>query len=126
MGSYGIGLERSMAAVVEASHDDAGIVWPWEVAPYHVVVTLLRQQDEAVQAAGDKLYADLGAAGYDVLLDDRDERPGVKFADSELIGIPYRVTLGPRGLENGLAEFTTRATMETVEVPLDEVVNHLP
>ena len=126
MGSYGIGLERSMAAVVEASHDDAGIVWPWEVAPYHVVVTLLRQQDEAVQAAGDKLYADLGAAGYDVLLDDRDERPGVKFADSELIGIPYRVTLGPRGLENGLAEFTTRATMETVEVPLSEVVNHLP
>lgn len=126
MGSYGIGLERSMAAVVEASHDDAGIVWPWEVAPYHVVVTLLRQQDEAVQAAGDKLYADLVAAGYDVLLDDRDERPGVKFADSELIGIPYRVTLGPRGLENGLAEFTTRATMETVEVPLSEVVNHLP
>ncbi len=126
MGSYGIGLERSMAAVVESSHDDAGIVWPWEVTPYHVVVTLLRQQDEAVVAAGDRLYRELTAAGYEVLLDDRAERPGVKFADAELIGIPYRVTIGPRGLESGVAEFTTRSTMETVEIPLDAVVDHLP
>jgi prolyl-tRNA synthetase len=126
MGSYGIGLERSMAAIVEASHDDAGIVWPWEVAPYHVIVTLLRQQDEAVVAAGDRIYAELTAAGYEVLLDDRDERPGVKFADAELIGVPYRVTIGPRGLESGVAEFTTRATMETIEIPLDAVGDHLP
>lgn len=126
MGSYGIGLERSMAAIVEASHDDAGIVWPWEVAPYHVIVTLLRQQDEAVVAAGDRIYAELTAAGYEVLLDDRNERPGVKFADAELIGVPYRVTIGPRGLESGVAEFTTRATMETIEIPLDAVGDHLP
>jgi prolyl-tRNA synthetase len=126
MGSYGIGLERSMAAVVEASHDDAGIVWPWEITPYHVILTLLRQQDEAVVDAGDRLYEELTAAGYEVLLDDRAERPGVKFADAELIGIPYRVTIGPRGLENGLAEFTTRSTMETVEIPLDAVADHLP
>ncbi len=126
MGSYGIGLERSMAAVVEASHDDAGIIWPWEVTPYHVVVTLLRQQDEAVVEAGDRLYEELTAAGYEVLLDDRAERPGVKFADAELIGIPYRVTIGPRGLESGVAEFTTRSTMETVEIPLDAVADHLP
>ncbi len=126
MGSYGIGLERSMAAIVEASHDDAGIIWPWEVAPYHVIVTLLRQQDDAVVAAGDRLYADLTDAGYDVLLDDRDERPGVKFADAELIGVPYRVTIGPRGLASGLAEFTTRSTMETIEIPLDAVSDHLP
>ena len=126
MGSYGIGLERSMAAVVEASHDDAGIIWPWEVTPYHVVITLLRQPDEAVVAAGNRLYEELTAAGYEVLLDDRAERPGVKFADAELIGVPYRVTIGPRGLESGVAEFTTRSTMETVEIPLDAITDRLP
>ncbi len=126
MGSYGIGLERSMAAVVEASHDDKGIVWPWEVTPYHVIITLLRQQDEAVVAAGDQLYEELIAAGYEALLDDRAERPGVKFADAELIGVPYRITIGPRGLESGVAEFTTRSTMETIEIPLDAVVDQLP
>lgn len=126
MGSYGIGLERSMAAIVEACYDEKGIVWPWEVAPYQVVITLLRQQDPAVVEAGDRMYDDLKAAGYEVLLDDRDERPGVKFADAELIGVPYRVTIGPRGLENGTVEFTPRASLETVELPIEEVVANLP
>lgn len=125
MGSYGIGLERAMAAIVETHNDDRGIIWPMSVAPYHVVITLLRQHDDAVIAAGEELYATLSSAGYEVLLDDRDERPGVKFADAELIGIPYRITIGPRGLEAGSVEFTPRATMDTTEVPLDQVVNHL-
>lgn len=126
MGSYGIGLERAMAAVVETHNDERGIIWPMSVAPYHVVITLLRQQDESVMQAGEALYATLAGAGYDVLLDDRDERPGVKFADAELIGVPYRVTIGPRGLESGTVELTPRRTMETVEVPLSEVLQHLP
>ena len=115
-----------MAAIVEASHDESGIIWPWEVAPYHVVITLLRQQDEAVMTAGERLYSQLTEAGYDVLLDDRDERPGVKFADSELIGVPYRVTIGPRGLESGSVEFTIRATKETTDIGLDQVLETLP
>ena len=126
MGSYGIGLERAMAAVVESSHDEKGIVWPWGVTPYHVVITMLRQQSQAVVDAAEGLNAALESAGYQVLLDDRDERPGVKFADAELIGIPYRVTIGPRGLESGSVEFTQRATMETTEVALGEVVELLP
>ncbi len=126
MGSYGIGLERAMAAVVETHNDERGIIWPMSLAPYHVVITLLRQQDESVMAAGEGLYSSLTEAGYDVLFDDRDERPGVKFADAELVGVPYRVTVGPRGLESGMVELTPRQTMETVEVPLAELLDHLP
>ena len=118
MGSYGIGIGRNMAAVVEANHDDKGIVWPVSVAPFEAVITLMRVDDETL-AAGEKLYAELKAAGVDVLLDDRDARAGVKFADAELIGIPYRLTLGPRGLKEGNAEFTSRATGETTNVELD-------
>ena len=123
MGSYGIGVERAMAAVVESSHDESGIVWPASVAPYHVVVTVLRIQDEATHTAAERLYEDLVEAGVEVILDDRDERPGVKFADAELIGIPFRITVGPRGLGNGTVEFTVRATGETTEIPLGEAVS---
>jgi prolyl-tRNA synthetase len=122
MGSYGIGVERNMAAVVETHHDERGIVWPVSVAPYEVVVTVLRADEEAAAAAGEDLYRRFIEAGVEVLLDDRLERPGVKFADAELIGIPWRVTVGPRGIEAGTVEVTERATMETREVPLDEVV----
>ena len=122
MGSYGIGVERNMAAVVETHHDERGIVWPVSVAPYEVVVTVLRADEEAAAAAGEDLYRRFIEAGVEVLLDDRLERPGVKFADAELIGIPWRVTDGPRGIEAGTVEVTERATMETREVPLDEVV----
>jgi prolyl-tRNA synthetase len=122
MGSYGIGLERTMAAVVEWSHDERGIVWPVSVAPYEVVVTVLRADDAATRGEGERLVRSLEEAGVEVILDDRLERPGVKFADAELIGIPYRVTVGPKGLEKGQVELTTRRGLRSEEVPLAEVV----
>lgn len=125
LGSYGFGLERNMAAVIEANHDDKGIIWPASVAPWHVVVTVLKIDDAETMTAGESLYADLQEAGLDVLLDDRDERPGVKFNDSELIGIPYRVTVGPRGLADGVAEVTDRRSGETDHVALTDVVEHV-
>lgn len=121
MGSYGIGVERNMAAVVEASHDERGIIWPVSVAPYEALITLVRPDAEPVAEAGEKLYESLLEAGVDVLLDDRVERPGVKFADAELIGIPWRITVGPRGVESGMVELTERASMETTEIALAEV-----
>jgi prolyl-tRNA synthetase len=119
MGSYGIGVERGMAAVVEASHDEKGIVWPVSVAPYEVVITVVRADDPATIDAADRLYAELVQSGIEVLLDDREERPGVKFADAELIGIPYRVTVGPRGVADGVAELTTRRGLSTEEASLE-------
>ena len=120
MGSYGIGVERNMTAIVEANHDGAGIIWPVAVAPYEVVITMVRQDDSGVTEAGERLYAELRAAGVDVIIDDRDERPGVKFADAELVGFPYRITIGPKGVASGVVELTTRRGMETTEVALDE------
>jgi prolyl-tRNA synthetase len=125
MGSYGIGLERSIASVVEACHDDKGIVWPVSVAPYEVVVTVLRVDDEATLAAGTTLYEALRKAGVDVILDDRTERPGVKFADAELIGFPYRITIGPKGVAAGNAELTTRNGLSTEDVPMTEVADRV-
>ena len=125
MGSYGIGVERGMAAVVESSHDEKGIIWPVSVAPYEVLITVVRADDEPTLAAAERLYRELGEMGIDVLLDDREERPGVKFADAELIGIPYRVTVGPRGVEQGVVELTTRVDLSTEELPLGVVVSRL-
>lgn len=122
MGSYGIGIERSMAASIEANHDDAGIVWPIEIAPFHVVITIVRPDDEESARVSETLYKDLIQTGIEVLLDDRKERPGVKFADAELIGIPLRITVGPRGLQNGVVEFVERRTGEKREVAVGEVV----
>jgi prolyl-tRNA synthetase len=122
MGSYGIGLERGIAAIVEANHDDSGIVWPVSVAPYELVITVVRPDDEATMATANRLYDDFDSAGVETLLDDRAERPGVKFADSELIGIPFRVTVGPKGVSSGIAEVTERAGLIKTELPLDEVV----
>jgi prolyl-tRNA synthetase len=110
MGSYGIGIERLLAAVVERSHDDAGIVWPLAVAPYEVLITVVNPKDAATSDAAGALYDALRGAGIEVLLDDRDERPGVKFNDADLIGIPYRVTVGPKGLKEGKLELTRRQT----------------
>jgi prolyl-tRNA synthetase len=107
MGSYGIGVGRQMAAVVEAHHDDAGIVWPVSVAPFEAVVTMVAA-DAATTAAAEDIYRGLLERGIEVLIDDRDERPGVKFADAELIGIPYRVTVGPRRLAEGKVEVVRR------------------
>jgi prolyl-tRNA synthetase len=122
MGSYGIGVGRNVAAVVESHHDGKGIVWPVSVAPYEVVVTVVKMDDEVTVAAADRIYEGLRALGVDTLLDDRDERPGVKFADAELIGIPYRVTVGPKGAAAGTAEITRRADGTTEPVPLVEAV----
>jgi len=110
MGSYGIGPSRLVAAIIEASHDDAGIIWPDAVAPYKVAILNLKQGDAATDGACDQLYRDLGAKGIDVLYDDRDERAGGKFATADLIGIPWQVMVGPRGLAEGKVEVKNRAT----------------
>jgi prolyl-tRNA synthetase len=125
MGSYGIGVGRNMAAVVETHYDDRGIAWPVAVAPWEVVITVVKVDDEASIRAAEELYDELGAAGIEVLLDDRAERPGVKFNDAELIGVPYRLTVGPRGLATGSIELTERATGETSEVDITEVAGRV-
>ena len=124
MGCYGIGVSRILGAAIEQNHDEKGIIWPKAMAPFTVaVVPVGYHRSEAVKAAADQLYADLQAAGIDVLLDDRNERPGVLFADNELIGIPYRITLGDRGLANGEVEFVTRRGNTTENVALNAVPN---
>jgi prolyl-tRNA synthetase len=121
MGCYGIGVERAMASVVEVHHDAKGITWPVAIAPFEVVVVIAQQDDAAVAEAGEKVYQSLLGADVEVIVDDRPVRAGVKFSDSELVGIPFRVTVGKRGLASGSAELTDRATGSTVQVPLDEV-----
>ncbi|GLW53356.1 proline--tRNA ligase [Kitasatospora phosalacinea] len=125
MGSYGIGVERVLAALVEAHHDERGIRWPAEVAPFDLVLTVLPDRGGAVAEAAERLYAELGAAGVRVLLDDRAERPGVKFADAELIGVPRRLTVGARSLAAGTVELTARADGAVREVALDAVVREV-
>lgn len=120
MGSYGIGIGRAMAAVAEIYHDERGISWPLSVAPYQVAVVCLAVHDEQTTRSAERLYAELTNAGVEVLLDDRDLRPGVKFSDVELIGIPYRLTVGPRGLEAGEVELTERASGETRRLPVEQ------
>jgi prolyl-tRNA synthetase len=109
MGSYGIGPSRLVAAIIEAFHDDAGIVWPEPVAPFDAVVLNLKQGDAATDAAAGELYQALAARGLEVLYDDRDERPGAKFATADLIGIPWQVMVGPRSLAEGKVEVKRRA-----------------
>jgi prolyl-tRNA synthetase len=98
-------------------------VWPVEIAPYHVVITVLRPDDEDSKRVSGDVYDTLRADGVEVLLDDRNERPGVKFNDAELIGVPVRITIGPRGIESGIAEVTERATGAGTEVPLGDIVD---
>jgi prolyl-tRNA synthetase len=112
MGSYGIGIQRTMAAVVERHHDDGGIVWPITVAPFEVVITQVNAKDAATTDVAGALYDGLLAEGIEVLLDDRDERPGVKFKDADLIGVPYRITVGPKGLKDGKVELVRRKTRQ--------------
>jgi prolyl-tRNA synthetase len=125
MGSYGIGVERAMAACVEVHHDGKGIVWPAAIAPFEAVVVVAQQNDAAVAEAGERAYRALLDAGVDVIIDDRGDRAGVKFSDAELVGIPFRITIGKRGVTAGTAELTERATGETVAVPLDEIAKHV-
>ena len=125
MGCYGIGVTRILAAAVEQSHDDSGIIWPMPIAPYHVVILPLQMKDEEVVAAAEKLYEELRAAGCEVLLDDRDLRAGNKFKDAELIGTPLHVNIGSRGLKEGNVEFKTRATGEVEHVSVDAIKERL-
>ncbi len=124
MGSYGIGLERCMAAIVEQHNDEHGIIWPLSVAPYAVSIVIVSMKDELQKEMAEKLYQELESSGIEVLLDDRDERVGVKFKDMELIGIPYRVTVG-RGISEGKVEFVERVSGEKQEVSLQECVDLL-
>jgi len=121
MGSYGIGIERIMAAAIEAHHDKNGIVWPIAIAPFDVVVATVKASDPEQLEKSERMYERLTQEGFDVLLDDRDERPGVKFKDADLIGVPFRIVLGPRALAKGCVEFVARAGGETRELPIDQV-----
>ena len=122
MGCYGFGVSRTVAAIVEQRHDERGIVWPEAVAPFAVhIVALNNARSRSVQETANQLYAELAAAGVEVLLDDRDERPGVKFADADLIGVPWRVTVGERGLQDGVVELGRRATGTVERVAPAEV-----
>ena len=124
-GSYGVGVSRLLGAIIEASHDEAGIVWPESVAPFDVGIVNLRPGDPACDAACEDAYRRLTAAGLDPLLDDRDERPGAKFATMDLIGLPQRLTVGPKGLAKGEVELKARRTGEQRTCSLDEALNIL-
>jgi len=120
MGSYGIGVERAIAAIAEVHHDDAGLAWPVQVAPAEATVLLLSMRDQEARAAADVLYSSLLDAGVDAVIDDRDVRPGVKYADAELTGIPFRISVGSRDLAEGVVEITKRANGEKERVPVGE------
>ena len=126
MGCYGIGITRVVAAAIEQNHDERGIIWTDAMAPFAaVIVPMNYKKSEAVREAADKIYADLLAAGVDVLLDDRDERAGVLLADSELLGIPHRIVIGDRGLKEGNVEYARRTDSEAQSVPVDEIAAHV-
>jgi prolyl-tRNA synthetase len=126
MGCYGIGVTRVVAAAIEQNHDDNGIIWPEAIAPFQIVLVPINyQKSAAVQQAADSLYQQFSGAGIDVLLDDRDARPGVKFADSELMGIPHRIVIGERGLAAGNLEYRHRRETESTEIPLTDAIGYI-
>ncbi len=126
MGCYGIGVERAMATAVEVHHDEKGIIWPVAIAPFEVVVVVAQSENTDVAAEGERVYQSLLDAGVEVIVDDRPVRAGVKFSDAELTGIPFRVTVGKRGLASGTAELTDRAAGTTVQIPLGaELAKHV-
>ncbi len=124
-GSYGIGVSRLAGAIIEASHDDKGIIWPEAVAPFEVAVINLRQGDAEADGACEDLYAKLNARGLDVLYDDRDERAGAKFATIDLIGVPWKLVVGPRGLKEGVVELVNRRNGETENLSPEDAMNRL-
>lgn len=125
MGCYGIGVGRTMAAVIEQHHDEQGIIWPISVAPYEVMVVPVNDKDEWLTEQSERLYHELLAQGVEAVLDDRKERPGVKFNDADLLGFPIRVTMGKKCRETGLAEVRVRATGLVTEIPLEQVAAHV-
>ena len=123
MGCYGLGITRTLQAIIEYSHDDNGIIWPVSVAPWQVCITALDVEPGGpVMKAALEIYAELTETGYDVILDDRELRPGFKFKDSELVGFPVRLGIGAKSLENGNVEFTLRSSNQRESVPLDQAV----
>jgi prolyl-tRNA synthetase len=124
MGCYGIGVSRVVAAAIEQNYDERGILWPDALAPFQIALVPMKYDNEVVREATDKLYADLTAAGYEVLLDDRDKKtsPGVKFADMELIGIPHRVVISDRGLADGTLEYKHRRDSEAQAVAIADIL----
>jgi prolyl-tRNA synthetase len=126
MGCYGIGVSRIVASAIEQNHDANGIIWPDAIAPFHIALVPIGYHKSArVKEAADKLYADLQHAGYDVLFDDRNERPGVMFADMDLIGIPHRLVLGDKGLDKGIVEYKARRDKEALDIPLADLLPEL-
>ena len=125
MGSYGVGVSRLVGAIIEASHDDAGIVWPEAVAPWKVGIVTMRVDEEATVAAAEKLYSSLQDAGVEVLYDDRDERGGVKLGSMDLIGLPWQIVIGPRGIANGTVELKNRRTGEKEEISAESALSRL-
>jgi len=125
MGSYGVGVSRLVGAIIEASHDDAGIIWPDAVAPWRVGLVTMRADDEASVVAAESLYEKLREAGVDVLYDDRDERGGVKLGSMDLIGLPWQLVVGPRGIANGTVELKRRSTGEREELTLESALARL-
>ena len=125
MGSHGIGVSRLLGAIIEASHDEKGIIWPEGVTPYHAGIVNLKQGDDVADAACTALYDSITALGLEPLYDDRNERAGGKFATMDLLGLPWRITVGPRGLKNGVVELTSRRTGVSEEMPPEEAVKRL-
>ena len=126
MGCYGIGVTRVVAAAIEQNHDERGIVWPAAMAPFAVALAPVGyDRNPAVRERADRLHAQFEEAGIEVLLDDRGERPGVMFADLELIGIPHRVTIGERGLKEGVVEYQTRRDAAATKVAADEILAYV-
>jgi prolyl-tRNA synthetase len=125
MGSHGIGVSRLLGALIEANHDDKGIIWPEGVTPFHAGIVNLKQGDAATDSACEAIYKALVAKGLDPLYDDRDERAGAKFATMDLIGLPWRVTVGPRGLANNVVELTSRRSGESVEMSAEAAVERI-
>jgi prolyl-tRNA synthetase len=125
MGCYGIGISRLAAAAIEQNNDANGMIWPFAIAPFHVLLLPINYQDKTIQEVSDRLYRELQQRGIEVLLDDRDERPGVKFKDADLIGVPLRVTIGAKGLKKGCVELRWRRDGKTEEIPVDEASQKL-
>lgn len=124
MGSYGIGVSRTAAAIVEQCHDDKGIIWPLIVTPYHVIITVINVKDQSQTDLGEKIYKELDKLGLEVILDDRNERAGVKFNDRDLIGIPIRITVGKRAKEN-IVEYSLRASEDNMEISTDKIIENI-
>ena len=126
MGCYGVGVSRIVAAAIEQNHDDRGIIWPEAIAPFQVgILPMNMHKSHRVAEIAEKLYADLQAKGIEVLMDDRKERPGVMFADMELIGLPHVVVIGDRNIDEGVFEYKNRRTGEKQNIPFDDIIDFL-